>query len=437
MFSEESDYSSAAHMEDSIDGRDGVTAVVPIPDQRPHIELLDAIRGIAVILVLAVHFQIVAVLPQTSALSHWIAAVMSWGWCGVDLFFVLSGFLITGILLDTKKAEKRFQCFYSRRILRIFPLYYAVVLLCIAAAILLRHSPSNENLGPSPVGWVMYLLYLQNLWIPFGDLHRMGFLGPFWSLAIEEQFYLIWPLFVWRLSTKYLVKLCSLGILGALLLRAWSMPHATTALAYVVYMNTLTRMDALLTGGLCAIVVRNAVLLGHVRKFISTAVAAVVSGLALFILGGHNAWNDYDVLVYCHLLLVLGFGCLVLSAYLMDGNSSLLDRSIRSTGLSAFGRYSYGIYVYQGFVIELTLHLFRHHGWWGHSTRYALAVALGWMTVPFLLAFLSYHLYEKKFLQLRRPFAVSKHIELVRGSGELAAAAELSPMRSNRRTEQN
>jgi peptidoglycan/LPS O-acetylase OafA/YrhL len=424
-------------MEDIIDGRDQVTTAVPIRGQGQHIELLDAIRGLAVVLVLAVHFQIVGVLPQTSTLSRWVAAVMSWGWCGVDLFFVLSGFLITGILLDTKKAEKRFQYFYSRRILRIFPLYYAVILLCVAAAILLRHSPSNETFGLSPVGWVMYLLYLQNWWIPFGDLHRMAFLGPLWSLAIEEQFYLIWPVFVWQLSTKCLVKLCSLGILGALLLRAWLMPHATTALAYVVYMNTLTRMDALLAGGLCAIVVRNTVLLGRARKFISTAMAAVVSGLALFILAGHTTWNDYDVLVYCHLLLVLGFGCLVLSAYLMGDNGNLFDRSIRSTGLGAFGRYSYGIYVYQGFVIELTLHLFRHHPWWGHSTRYAFAVALGWMTVPFLLAFLSYHVYEKKFLQLRRSFPVSKHIVLVGGSGELTATVELSQMRGDRRTERN
>jgi peptidoglycan/LPS O-acetylase OafA/YrhL len=415
-------------MKDRIDRRDGVTTVGLVPIQRPRIELLDAIRGLAVVLVLAAHFQIVAVLPQTSALSRWVAAVMSWGWCGVDLFFVLSGFLITGILLDTKKTEKRFQYFYSRRILRIFPLYYAVLLLSIVAAVLLRPSLSNEAFGPSPVGWVMYLLYLQNWWIPFGDLHHMEFLGPLWSLAIEEQFYLIWPLFVWQLSTKYLVNFCSLGILGALLLRVWLMPHAATALAYVVYMNTLTRMDALLAGGLCAVLVRNAILLGRVRKFLSTAIAAVATGLALFTLAGHNTWNDYDVLVYCHLLLVLGFGCLVLSAYLMDGNGSLLERSIRSTGLSVLGRYSYGIYVYQGFVFELTVHLFRHHPWWGHSTRYAFVVALGWMTGPFLLAFLSYHLFEKKFLQRRCSLPVSSHSELISRSGELAAAGEMNPM---------
>lgn len=168
---------------------------------------LDGIRGIAVILILAVHFPGLELLPQTSVVSRWLAGFMSWGWCGVNLFLVLSGFLITGILLDTKNAEKRFQSFYIRRILRTFPLYYAVVLSSLAAGLLMRHSAWNHILGPSPIGWIAFLLYVQNWWMPFGDLHQMTFLGPLWSLAVEEQFYLMWPLCVWGLSTKALTKI--------------------------------------------------------------------------------------------------------------------------------------------------------------------------------------------------------------------------------------
>jgi peptidoglycan/LPS O-acetylase OafA/YrhL len=374
------------------------TAVRPSLSGRTRIESLDGVRGIAVILVLAVHFQNMAVLPQTSAVSRWLSGLMSWGWSGVDLFLVLSGFLITGILLDTTDSEKRFQSFYHRRILRTFPLYYAVVLLSLAASVLVRHS--NHILGPSPIGWVAYLLYVQNWWMPFGDPHHMEFLGPLWSLAIEEQFYLVWPLCVWRLSTRTLTKICSLGVLGAFLLRFGLTSHITPTLGFVVYLNTFTRMDALLVGGLCAIAVRDTVLLVRFRKLAPIALAAVASGLALIVFRGHDAWNDPDVLVYGHLLLAIGFACLILLAYYLNGAGTAFDKTLCSKSLKLFGKYSYGIYVYQGLVLELTLHLFRHRPWWGYSIRNALLVAFAWVAGPFLIAFLSYHLFEKRFLRL-------------------------------------
>ncbi|HTU48602.1 MAG TPA: acyltransferase [Bryobacteraceae bacterium] len=393
-------------MSASFDLREAETAVLTNSREDRRIKSLDGIRGIAVILVLAVHFENTAVLPETSALSRWVAHVTSWGWCGVDLFFVLSGFLITGILLDTSNIQKRFQSFYSRRVLRIFPLYYGVLLLCVAVSIFLPHTMLHKVVGPSTTGWVSYLLYLENWWLPGADLHHMEFLGPFWSLAIEEQFYLIWPLCVWQVSTKTLAKICSFGIFGAFLLRWCLMMRATTPLTDVVYMNTLTRMDGLLAGGFCAIAVRNAALSGRVRRSVPAVVAVVVVGLAIIILRGHVTWNDHEVLVYGHLCFVIGFACLVLSAYWFDGKGTLFDRAIRSSGLTTFGKYSYGIYVYQTFILELALHLFRHRAWWGHSMLYAVALAFGWTAVPFTMAFLSYHLFEKQFLRLRHSFAV-------------------------------
>lgn len=372
--------------------------------ERGHIRCLDGIRGIAVILVLAVHFQNMAVLPRAWTIFRWLGDVMAWGWCGVDLFFVLSGFLITGILLDKRKDANRFRSFYSRRIRRIFPLYYAVVLFCIGISIFLRHSQTGLSLGPSPNGWITYLLYIQNWWIPFGNLHQMGFLGPFWSLAIEEQFYLIWPVCVWRFSTTTLIKICGFGMLVAFLLRWYFTPHATSAFLNVIYMNTLTRMDALLAGGVCAISVRNPELLERVQKSMPVIVVATASALLILVIGGER-WNSYDVLVYGHLLLALGFGCLVLWAYLGDGNGEPLDRFLRARVLTVFGKYSYAIYVYQGVVLVLTLLFFRHRAWWGHSTRYAFAVAIGWITVPFVVALLSYHLFEKKLLRPKDSFA--------------------------------
>jgi len=226
----------------------------------------------------------------------------------------------------------------------------------------------------------------------------MRFLGPFWSLAIEEQFYLIWPAFVWHLPKTKVAISCSIGIFLAVLLRWWLMEHASTAFSYTAYMNTFTRMDGLLIGSFCAIVVRDAMLLRRVRKIIPLAAIAVVLGLARIFSNPHQIWNDHDTMVYGHLLLEIGFGCLILSAYLSNGSGGLFDRSMRSRCLVIFGKYSYGIYVYQGFVLEVILHLFSGRPWWGHSLLYAFVVGLGWIALPFVMAFLSYQLFERKFL---------------------------------------
>jgi peptidoglycan/LPS O-acetylase OafA/YrhL len=180
--------------------------------------------------------------------------------------------------------------------------------------------------------------------MPFGDLHHMRFLGPLWSLAIEEQFYLFWPVCVWRVSTKALMMICGLGMLGSLLLRLCLIFHPTAALSYVVYVNTLTRLDGLLAGAFCAIVVRNPTLSLRMRKSIPAVAVAVVSGMALLVLTGHQAWNDPDVLIYAHLLFAIGFGYLVLSAYFLDRSGTLFDKAFRSRGLGAFGKYSSRIY---------------------------------------------------------------------------------------------
>jgi peptidoglycan/LPS O-acetylase OafA/YrhL len=163
-------------------------------------------------------------------------------------------------------------------------------------------------------------------------------------------------------------------------------------------------MDGLMAGGFCAIAVRNTVLLGRVRKLLPLAVTAVLFGLTIITLRGHRTWNDPYVLVYGHLFLAIGFGCLVLLAYLSDGSGTVFDSTLRSKGLAAFGKYSYGIYVYQGFVLVPMLHLFGHHSWWVPSIRNALLAAFAWVAVPFIIAFLSYHLFEKKFLRLKRHF---------------------------------
>lgn len=153
-----------------------------------HFAALDGLRGCAVLAVVLLHATSSLQHPATIA-GGAIKKLFSCGWIGVDLFFVLSGFLITGILVDAKGRPRYFRTFYWRRSLRILPLYYGllVVLFVIAPAVA---GPAWRAGALPSSGQAWYWLHLQN----FVSLRNetAGYLGNLWSLAIEEQFYLVW-----------------------------------------------------------------------------------------------------------------------------------------------------------------------------------------------------------------------------------------------------
>ena len=167
-----------------------------------HIRALDGLRGFALLLVFGYH-ALSRELVSTSLAGTLAKKIALTGWVGVDLFFVLSGFLITSILLDARTAGNYLRVFYARRALRIFPLYYLV----LAASLLLM---------PDHFGWkaqIFYWFNLSNLVTAFHPL-LIPYLAHFWSLAIEEQFYLVWPALVLLLRPRALAALCG-GVLVA------------------------------------------------------------------------------------------------------------------------------------------------------------------------------------------------------------------------------
>src|SRR5687768_1805284 len=179
-----------------------------------HWPALDGLRGTAVIAVLVCHYAVL--LPRTPAVG-----LLEIGWAGVDLFFVLSGFLITGILLDARGTPHYLRNFYARRALRIFPLYYGflAVTLLVSLAVKLAPGASHEGLrhlwAAQPSLWTYtanYWMPAQTAWSPWSEV-----VIPLWSLSVEEQFYLVWPLVVCRLSERGLVRLCVGIVAGALL----------------------------------------------------------------------------------------------------------------------------------------------------------------------------------------------------------------------------
>lgn len=180
------------------------------PQASGHIQALDGVRGLAVVMVFLDHASN-HLHPSSNAALEWARRICSTGWFGVDIFFVLSGFLITTILLEARSTENFYKVFYARRFLRIAPLYYGVLFL----ALLLE---PGLHLFRRHEGQIWYWLNLSNLPTAFNP-YRLGFLLHFWSLAIEEQFYLVWPTIVRHLRIRGLAWVCGAVIAGVTLAR--------------------------------------------------------------------------------------------------------------------------------------------------------------------------------------------------------------------------
>ena len=365
--------------------------------RRQHFPALDGIRGLAIIGVLLRHASYV--FPHDST-TRWFLPFFLSGMWGVDLFFVLSGFLITGILFSTKAALNRAQSFYGRRILRIFPIYYlilALVLVGSQAFPAVRAASNLQNLADR----LSYLFYFQNL-IPMwhhGN-YPESIIGPFWSLAVEEQFYFVWPIIVWHLSPKGVLKLSGALACAALALRMILIPHFGDGIW--LYAFTPTRADGLFVGSALAAVyaaksqISKRVLAGMVAG--ATAALAVVAahGLnQLWLTGPYMSTIGISAIaILCGALIVF---CLQFGGF---------ARLFQMEWLRRFGKYSYGIYVFHFAIYYAVQHLV--------LTRLSAALPLrtGWATlyvavligVTYGVAWVSFKYFEQRFLALKSHF---------------------------------
>ena len=353
---------------------------------------LDAVRGVAVLLVLIHNTDIYP--------SLHLGLIASNGWMGVDLFFVLSGFLITGILVDTKKSEGYFKNFYARRCLRIWPLYYSALLFMFVIVPALRPSEAPTIFSARSAPWWAFPLFVQNFLIPIPTM-ATGLLGVTWSLAVEEQFYLIWPLVVRFCDEAQLRKVAITVICISPLLRFYLSLHQVN-----IYSNTFCRLDGLMAGALLALLVRSRSFLPS--KFVTWAwITLLVSApLALLMDTFHARWIVFSLVA----LAAVSFVYLALFSAQKWLQAILTNRVLVYTGT-----ISYGIYLLQKIPLDTakTFHLDQHQ---------FLALPITTATT-FALAALSWNLLEKPFLRLKRFFEVGK-ISPDQTTGELICVAE-------------
>lgn len=378
---------------------------------------LDGVRGLAILLVMLHHFCFYSGIRPLSLLDNLIYQLSYAGWVGVDLFFVLSGFLITGILWDARHNEQHyFRNFYMRRVLRIFPLYYGV--LACTFLLLPRLAPTNPDVQGFLDDQLWYWGYTLNLKIAWSGWPDFYAFGHFWSLAVEEQFYLFWPLVVFYFPRPTLLALCMAIIAGSLGLRLLIVLTPLPNLA--AYVLTLARMDALAVGALLAILIRTPQGLHHVRR-LSPYCAGVTALLVVALFGWQRGLDPENpvVLTVGLSLLALLFGALVALVLLHP----LPQRLFTARTLGFLGRYSYGLYVFHHpLVLWLALQplpLPTHTPLLAIALFSLLALAL---SLP--LAWLSWHLYEKQFLKLKTWFPYTPSAVPVPPEGVTLAASK-------------
>ncbi|HLK47482.1 MAG TPA: acyltransferase [Bryobacteraceae bacterium] len=339
---------------------------------------LDAVRGIAVLLV---------VLHNTAGKSPipLIRPLIESGWMGVDLFFVLSGFLITGILLETRDSQAYFTNFYARRCLRIWPLYYSLLFCLFVVLPWVQPSESALIFGPRSSPWWAYPLFLQNFLVadPAGAL---GLLGVTWSLAVEEQFYLAWPWVVRYCSARQLRRITVLVICLSPLLRLYLSRHGVDT-----YSNLFCRLDGLMGGGLLAVAVRSENF--RASRYTRAAWVAFLVAAPLAVLADlpGNRW-------FVHSLAAIAALSLVYLALFSE--PGWFQAAMKNRFLIATGTISYGIYLFHKIPFDLAKA--------EHLAGNPLFVTPAVFAIAFLLAALSWNLLEKPFLRLKKWFVAAE-----------------------------
>ena len=399
-------------------------ALLAPAEPRHRVPTLDGLRGLAILMVMVFHMSVLGFLdpPDRSIVDRAWLSVAMFGWSGVDLFFVLSGFLITGILLDAKGGDRGryFGSFYARRALRIAPLYYAVVAFALLVLPHL-HTAKSDRFGSIRGDEVWYWTFLSNWVIGYRAAFRHGILDVTWSLAIEEQFYLVWPAVVLLVSRQTLGRIC-VGLIGlSIASRAGLYVFGSSPAAMHIPILTLTpcRMDGLAAGAIVALLARRPGGLAAVRPVARRVAAGLGAALiAVLVCQGTN-WTGSWPCEWFSYTAVAVFDAAVLVLVATADAGGWVSRLFDSAPLRHLGRFSFALYLFHNPIRGVIRdRVYRPDQFLaiagsrlpGQLIFYAIA-----MSLSLAAAWASWHLLEKRVLRWKR-FVPMPAVDLHQGS---------------------
>jgi peptidoglycan/LPS O-acetylase OafA/YrhL len=380
---------------------DGGTALSAI-GKRPlsihgrRIPALDGLRGIAILGVFFYHYAGGLLNHGESAAYRVIGTALGLGWTGVDLFFVLSGFLITGILYDSQGKENYYRSFYARRALRIFPIYYLFVAVCLLLA-----PWAGQHWKPAHLFFLVYLGYPAALVWPSLVTSSAIQVTHLWSLSVEEQFYMLWPWIVARVSRRdSLLHVCMGAGAAALGLRL--VLYVLGCSSGWLYTLVFCRMDALAVGAAIALLLRGP-LAERLQSWSAPGLILASLAFAGICLYRHTVdRNDPMIATVGYSMIAIGYGSLLLFC-LRAGSWWARICSIGS--LRIFGRYSYGLYLYH-FPLSGLLGPLRSH--FVNVTHSFVIGGIAYLTmallVNLLVAAASFHFIESPIMRMKERF---------------------------------
>ena len=356
-------------------------------ENRGHIQALDGLRGLAVLLVFLRHASLLWTGSQSTNMAS-LCRVLAFGQVGVDLFFVLSGFLITGILLKTVHGQQYWQTFITHRALRIFPLYYGLLVVALLGSVVFPNSAMG-HLCPQSKQWFLWLF------VSYTSQERLanplGYFDHFWSLAVEIQFYLLWAAVIACFDMPTVRRICIALCIAAPLLRAYCcFTHAYMA----SYVLLPCRLDALTVGALVAICYRD----GELPSMASAARCEFGWWLILLpVFCVAAASNQSVMLIWAPSVFSAFFATLLILALCHPRVRHCLE----APALRSLGRYSYGFYAFHYIVIRLLVASKLQLSNSIPVLSFCCEIFVAFIVTLALSAF-SFHVYEQPFLRLKR-----------------------------------
>ena len=380
-----------------------------------HYPALDGLRGLAALMIVVHHSALFYRLTDWFDKAYLRATSLLW--VGVDLFFVLSGFLITSILIETRHSKTYFRAFYGRRFLRIFPLYYAFLAGVYFLLPLLGGELTPSIRDVEPWQWT----YTTNIYAALLGAMPDHNVSQSWTLAIEEQFYLLWPLVIFLLPARRITKTVIVLFLSVPFLRAISLAFGATP--FFICTMTFCRIDCLFLGALLASLVHNGLLerittpnaVRNLRMLDRAFLLSLVAFVAIYCIALRNDQFRFDVLTWPWYGQIFGLSLVGLPLgyavfRCISPGTNWIQRSMMHPLLNSVGKYSYALYLlhapicyWVGIHMPIPQVLMSLPPQWQFLR--AIYIIVAEILLSILAAIISWNTWEKHFLKLKKYFS--------------------------------